>query len=231
MRSARLRRGSGVSRTWFISTRHSFRSKKVLGPHILHDTDRLLRLPDKLILSLFNLRPRLLGQILFPAILAPRLARQIEDGPLRARLGRIETQSRVLDGLARARRKLDIRVQRRAPARQEAALNLRVLSEPRLAHLLARDGVLLERGGERVFAGRRLLLGEQVRGVESGAGDGVGEGLGLGLCRGRGGQGGLRFGGGRGVGEEVDFLRDGAAEVGDGLADVGGVVVGLVGVL
>ena len=70
-----------------------------------------------------------------------------------------------------------------------------------------------------------------MRGVEGGAGDGMAEGLGLGLCRGRGDEGGLGFGGRGGVGEEVDFLRDGAAEVGDGLADVGWVVVGFVGVL
>ena len=57
------------------------------------------------------------------------------------------------------------------------------------------------------------------------------ERLGLGLGRRRRNEGGLGFGGRGGVGEEVDLLRDGAAEVGDGLADVGWVVVGFVGVL
>lgn len=57
------------------------------------------------------------------------------------------------------------------------------------------------------------------------------ERLGLGLCGGRGDKGSLGFGGRGGVGEEVDLLRDGAAKIGDGLADVGWVVVGFVGVL
>ena len=45
---------------------------------------------------------------------------------------------------------------------------------------------------------------------------------------GRGREGGLGFGGRGGVGEEVDFVGNGAAEVVEGLADVGGVVVGFV---
>jgi hypothetical protein len=55
--------------------------------------------------------------------------------------------------------------------------------------------------------------------------------LGLRLCGGRRNEGSLGFGGGGGVGEEVDLLGDGAAEVGDRLADVGWVVVGFVGIL
>jgi len=70
-----------------------------------------------------------------------------------------------------------------------------------------------------------------VRGIQGCARDGVAEGLGLGLCGGGRGQGGLGFGGGGGRGEEVDLLGDGAAEVGDRFADVGWVVVRLVGVL
>jgi hypothetical protein len=70
-----------------------------------------------------------------------------------------------------------------------------------------------------------------VRCIEGGAGDGMAEGLGLWLCGGRGDEGGLGFGGGCGVGEKVDFLGDGAAEVGDRLANVGWVVVGFVGIL
>lgn len=57
------------------------------------------------------------------------------------------------------------------------------------------------------------------------------EGLGLGLCSRRSGQGGLSLGGRGGIGEEVDLLGDGAAEISDGLADVGWVIVRLVGVL
>lgn len=57
------------------------------------------------------------------------------------------------------------------------------------------------------------------------------EGLGLGL-RGRGrGKSGLGLGGRTGLREKLDLLIDGAAQVVEGLADVGWVVVGLVGVL
>jgi hypothetical protein len=57
------------------------------------------------------------------------------------------------------------------------------------------------------------------------------ERLGLGLCRGGCDKGSLGFGWGGGIGEEVDLLRDGAAEVSHRLADVGWVVVGFVGIL
>lgn len=63
---------------------------------------------------------------------------------------------------------------------------------------------------------------------EGGASDRVGEGLRLGLCAGRCGESCLGFGGRFGVGEEVDFIGYGASKVVKGLADVGGVVVGLV---
>lgn len=57
------------------------------------------------------------------------------------------------------------------------------------------------------------------------------EGLGLRL-RGRGrGQRSLGLGGRAGMRQELDLLVDGAAQVVEGLADVGWVVVGLVGVL
>jgi hypothetical protein len=55
--------------------------------------------------------------------------------------------------------------------------------------------------------------------------------LGLRLCGGRRNEGSLGLGGGGGVGQEVDLLRDSAPEVGDRLADVGWVVVGFVGIL
>ena len=72
---------------------------------------------------------------------------------------------------------------------------------------------------------------EELGAGKGGASDGVGEGFGLRFCAGRGGEGGLGFGGGGGVGEEVDFVGDGAAEVVEGFADIGGVVVGFVCVL
>lgn len=57
------------------------------------------------------------------------------------------------------------------------------------------------------------------------------ERLGLRLGRRRGREGSLGLGGGSGTREEVDLFRHGAAEVVEGLADVGRVVVGFVGVL
>jgi hypothetical protein len=78
MRSARLRRGSGVSRT-YISV--SFRLARVLVKydgldrvtHILHHTNSLFSLSDKLIFGLFDLGPRLLAQILFAGFFASSL--------------------------------------------------------------------------------------------------------------------------------------------------------------
>ena len=57
------------------------------------------------------------------------------------------------------------------------------------------------------------------------------EGLRLGFSTRRGGERGLGFGGGASAGEEVDFIGDRAGEVGEGFADVGGIVVGFVAVL
>lgn len=57
------------------------------------------------------------------------------------------------------------------------------------------------------------------------------ERLGLGLRGGGSSEGCLGLSGRRGAGEQVDLLRDGAAQVVEGLADVGWVVVGFVGVL
>lgn len=74
-------------------------------------------------------------------------------------------------------------------------------------------------------------MGQELGAGEGGARDGVVEGLGLGFGGGGRGEGGLHVGGGGGGGEEVDFLGDGAAEVVEGFADVGRVVVGFVGVL
>lgn len=199
--------------------------------HILHDANSLLGLSNKLIFSLFNLRPRFFAQLLLGQVLASSLAGQGECRALGTSFGRIQAQSRVLDILASACRKLDVGVQRRTPAREEAALDLCVLRKTSLADLLGCDGVLLEGCGERVFARAGLLGCEHVRGVQGRAGDGMAECLGLGLCGGWRDEGGLGFGGGCGVGEEVDLLGDSAAKVSDGLADVGWVVVGFVGVL
>lgn len=56
----------------------------------------------------------------------------------------------------------------------------------------------------------------------------MGEGLRLGLCARRSGESCLGFGGGFGVGKEVDFIGYGTSKVVEGLADVGRVVIGFV---
>lgn len=146
-------------------------------------------------------------------------------------LDSIKVEPRILDVRAGARREAQVGVERRVPAGQEAGLDLRVLGQAGLAHALHGEGVLLESGGQGVLALPGVLLVEDLGAREGGAGDGVGEGLGLGLGGGRGGQGGLGFCRGGGGGEEGDFLRDGAAEVLEGLLDVRGVVVSFGGVV
>lgn len=111
------------------------------------------------------------------------------------------------------------------------ALDLGVLGQAGLSDALAGEGVLLERGGEGVLAGVRVLLVQELRAGETGAGQGVAEGLGLRLSRGGSRQRCLRLGGGCRGREELDLFADGAAEVLEGLLDVGRVVVGLILVL
>ena len=72
---------------------------------------------------------------------------------------------------------------------------------------------------------------EQLAAGEGGAGKRVRERLRLRFRGGGSREGGLSFGGGGGVGEEVDLVGDGAGEVREGFADVGRVVIGFVGVL
>lgn len=66
---------------------------------------------------------------------------------------------------------------------------------------------------------------------KGGASDSMGEGLWLGLCAGGSGQSCLGFAGRFGMGEEADFIGDGASKVVEGLADVRRVVIGFVRVL
>lgn len=199
--------------------------------YILHDSNSLLSLANKLILGLLNLCACLVAQVVVHAVLLGGLARQSKGRALGRGLGRIETEARVLDCFAGTRGELDVGVQRGTPAGQEAALDLGVLGQSRLADLFAGNGVLFKGSGERVFARVCLLRREHVRGVEGGTCHGMAEGLGLGLCGGRGSEGGLGLSGRRSAGEQVDLFRHCAAEVVEGLADVGGVVVGFVCVL
>lgn len=106
-----------------------------------------------------------------------------------------------------------------------------ILSETGLANTLAGKRILLQGRRKRVFAGTSVVLVEELATRQTGAGDSMAESLGLGLGSGRSDEGGLGFGrGGRG-GEEADLLADGTAKVLEGLLDVRGVVVCLVGVL
>lgn len=198
--------------------------------YILHDTDGLLSLANKLILSLLNLGSRLFTDVVVHGRLWS-LTRQSESRTLCIGLGRIQAQPRVLHCLASTCGKLDVGVEGGTPAGQEAALDLGVLRQSRLTNLLAGNGVLLESGSKGVLTRACLLGCEHVRRVEGGAGNGMVERLGLGLCRGGSSEGSLGFGGRGGAGEEVHLLRDGASEVVEGFADIGWVVVGFVGVL
>ena len=205
--------------------------------HVLHDADRLLRLGHELVLLGLDLGAHLLAQVGVRVAAGGRVPLPAEREPLpaRPRLGRVEPQPRALDALARALGELELRVERRRPARQEARLHRRVLPEPRLAHLLLRDGVLLQRRRQRLLgAGLLGFLADGLEGLragERGARHGVVERLGLRLSRGRGRHGGGGLAGAAGGGEERHLLGDRAAEVIEGLAQVGRVVVRLVRVL
>jgi len=169
--------------------------------YILHDSDRLLGLANKLIFGLLNLCACLVAQVVVHGILLGSLARQGESRALGRGLCRIEAQARVFNCLASTCGKLDVCVQRGTPPGEEPALDLGVLGQSRLANLFAGNGVLFKSSGERVFARVCLLRREHMRGVEGGTGHGMAECLGLGLCRGRGSEGSLGLGGRRGAGE------------------------------
>lgn len=238
MRSARLRSGSGVSRTCGAISQCLFPDSvfhlhhiRESGTHVLHDANSLLGLGDKVILGLLNLLLRLRAQLLLLVSLSLGRAGDLPGRALDAGLDGIEGQARLLDVLARAGGELEVGVEGRVPPGQEAALDLGVLGQAGLAHPLHRERVLLQRRGQRVLPGARVLLVQGLAARQAGAGDRVRERLGLRL-RGRGrGQGGLGLGGGCGGGEKGDLLADGSAQVLEGLLDIGRVVVGLVRVL
>ena len=199
--------------------------------YILHHPNRLLRLRDKLVLRPLNLLLGLIAQLMVIERSSLLPSAKLPGSPLDAGLDGIERQPRLLHTLAGARGEREVGVERGIPPGQEAALDLGVLRETSLADALLRQGVLLEGRGQRVLAGAAVLLVQRLAARQAGAGEGVRKGLGLRLGRGRGRQRGLGLGGRGGGREEVDLLADGAAEVGEGLLDVGRVVVGLVGVL
>lgn len=187
--------------------------------YVLHHAHSLLSLTNKLILRLLNLLAGILAQIIQITV----------RGGLLARLDRVQSETRVLNVLPRLRCEHQVGVQRGVPASQETGLDLRILGKTGLADLLLSQGILLQRSGERVL--HMAALRQGLGAGERRACNRMVEGLGLRLGRGGRGQGGLGFGGGAGLGEEVDLLVDSAAQVVEGFADVGWVVVGLVGVL
>lgn len=126
--------------------------------HILHDTNSLLGLRDKLVLGPLNLLLGLVAELVVVEGVSARCGPKLPGGALDAGLDRIQRQAGLLDALARARGEREVGVERRVPPGQEAALDLGVLREAGLADALLRERVLLERRGQRVLAGARVLL-------------------------------------------------------------------------
>lgn len=198
--------------------------------HVLHDTNGLLGLSDKLVLSLLNLLLGLRAQLLLVVGLIA-LAAEAESGTLGVGLDSIKREARVLNVLTGAGSETQVGVKGSVPTSEEAALNLGILGKTGLANTLAGKRILLQGRRKRVFTGTSVVLVQELAARQTGAGDSMAESLGLGLGSGRSDEGGLGFGrGGRG-GEEADLLADGAAKVLESLLDVRGVVVCLVGVL
>lgn len=199
--------------------------------HVLHDADGLLRLGDKVIFGLLNLLLRLGAELCLLVGLRLGGGSHLPRVALDASLDGVEGQTGLLNILTRAGGELEVRVEGGVPPGQEAALDLGVLGQARLAHALHRQGIFLQGGSQRVLTGAGVLLVQRLAASQAGAGDRVGEGLGLRLGGRGSSQGCLGLGGGCGRREERDLLANGAAEILEGLLDVGRVVVGFVGVL
>jgi len=199
-----------------------------MATHILHDTDCLFSLRDKLVLLGLDLGPSILSQMVI-AKLITRGANEPRSGLLA--LGGVEAQARILDAAPGARGELDAGVEGGGPAGQELGLDGRVLGQPRLAHLLLRDRVLLQPRRQRVFRAGLFDAAERRRRRQRRARDGVVEGLGLWFCGRRRGHGCCGFRGGGCAAEEADLFGDGAAKVIERFANVARVVVGLMRVL
>lgn len=167
--------------------------------YVLHHAHSLLSLADELVLRLLNLRTGILAQAI-----------QVTVGSsLLAGLDGVEREPGVLDVLASLGREHQVGVEGGVPARQETGLDLGVLGQTGLAHLLLGQSVLLQRRGERVLA-----LGALDQGLgagERGARDRMVEGLGLRLGGRRCGQGSLGLGGRASLREQLDLFVDRAA--------------------
>jgi len=73
--------------------------------------------------------------------------------------------------------------------------------------------------------GSGVCPADELRASEGSARDSVAEGLWLGFGRRGSSQGSLRFGGGGGMGEQLDLLANGTTKVVEGFADVGRIVI------
>lgn len=169
------------------------------GTHVLHDTDGLLSLSDKLVLSLLNLLLGLGAKLLLLRLTSSTLT-NLESVTLDASLDSIERQSGVLNVLAGAGRKHDVGVERRVPASKEAALDLGVLGDAGFSNTLHGEGVLLEGSGQRVLTSTSVVLVQGLATSQTGASNGMAEGLGLGLGGRRSDKSCLSLGGGGGGG-------------------------------
>lgn len=195
------------------------KKRKSTRTYVLHHANSLLGLANKLIFGLLDLRTGILAQVVQVAV----------GTGLFASLDRVKHQAGVLNILARLSSEHQVSVKGGVPAGQEAGLDLSILGETSLANLLLGQSILFQGSCKRV-----LTLGalrECLGAGEGGTGDRVVEGLGLGLCGRRSCQGSLCLSGRGCLGQELDLLVDSTAQVIEGLADVGRVVVGLVGVL
>lgn len=193
--------------------------KKGNKTYVLHHANSLLGLANKLIFGLLDLRTGILAQVIQVAV----------GTGLFASLDRVKHQAGILNVLARLSSEHQVGVEGGVPAGQEAGLDLSILGETSLANLLLGQSILLQGSCKRVLA--LGALRECLGAGEGGTGDRVVEGLGLGLSGRWGCQGSLCLSGRGCLGQELDLLVDSTAQIIEGLADVGRVVVGLVGVL
>lgn len=125
------------------------------GTYILHDPNGLLRLRNKLILSSLYGSPSFFTESFVIGVHAAASSSGLC-------LCRIQHEPSLLDIPPRPCRKHEIGVQRRRPSRQEAVLNLGILRQSGFPDLLLGQSVFLERSCKWIFAGTRVVLGEDL---------------------------------------------------------------------
>lgn len=198
--------------------------------YVLHDAHCLFGLGDEFVLGLFDFFLSLRAQLLGLTFLLSGIS-NLEGRAVRASLDSIKGQACLLDVLACAGREHEVGVQSGCPSVEEVALNLCILSKPGFANTLLSKRVFLESRSEGVFSGTSVLLVQQLAAGETGTSNGVVESLRLRLRRGGGSQGSLCLGRRACRGQKADLFANGAAKVLERLLDVGGVIVGFVGIL